>query len=86
MTLDASNRCKGLQFMEAMWSFCGQTQRVARELHRIVIDERRGVMAKCRKGVFVLEGLFCEGDVGEFAECDRNCAVMWREEWLQRVT
>ena len=84
-TLDRNSRCKGLEFMRGMSGYCGQVYKVARKLDKIVIDEKRGIMAQCKKGIFILEGLYCEGDVGEFAECDRNCALMWREEWLEKV-
>ena len=63
-TLDRSNKCKGLEFMQAMWGYCGEAHRVVCELKDIVIDENTVIMGRCRKGVFVLGELYCEGDGG----------------------
>lgn len=82
-TLDRNNKCKGLEFMQAMWRYCGQTHRVIRKLGRIVVDEERLVIGKCKRDIFILEGLFCQGDGGEYKDCDRNCSLLWRSEWLE---
>jgi hypothetical protein len=78
-TLDSWNYLKGCGFMEEMWQYCGTTQRVLKPVERF-LDERDYRVKKAR-GVFILEGVHCQGTI-DYGRCDRNCYYFWREEWL----
>jgi hypothetical protein len=80
-TLDAWNELKGCGFMEEMWQYCGSERRIFKHVERF-LDER-DYRVKKAKGVYLLEGLICQGTV-DFGPCDRSCFFFWREEWLER--
>jgi hypothetical protein len=81
-TLNSRNELKGCMFMEAMWQYCGTTQRILKPVTRFV-DERDYRVKKAR-GLVLLEGLICEG-TPDYGRCDRACFYFWREEWLEKV-
>ncbi len=81
-TLDRWNRLKGCDIMEEMWKYCNTTQRVYKQVGQF-LDERDYLVKKCN-GIYILEGIFCDGTV-DFGRCDRTCFYFWREEWLEKV-
>jgi len=81
-TLDAFNELRGCMFMEAMWPYCGTTQRVLKTVERFV--DERDYRVKRARGLILLEGLICEG-TPDYGRCDRACFYFWREEWLEKI-
>ena len=82
-TLDRWNQLKKCSFMEEMWPYCGTTQQVFKRVENF-LDERDYLIKKC-SGVYILEGVFCEG-TNDFGPCDRSCFLFWREEWLEKLS
>jgi len=81
-TLNHWNQLKGCAFMEEMWIYCGTSQRVFKKIN-IFLDERDYLMKKCN-GIFILDGVICEG-TNDFGPCDRSCFIFWRREWLEKI-
>lgn len=81
-TLDNWGYLKGCGFMEEMWPYCGTEQRVLKSVWSF-LDERDYRVKKVR-GIFILEGLHCQGTI-DYGRCDRNCFYFWREEWLEKI-
>jgi hypothetical protein len=81
-TLNRWNHLGGCGFMDEMWTYCNQEQKVLKRVERF-LDERDYRM-KRSKNVVILEGLNCKG-TKDLGPCDRNCFYFWREEWLERV-
>jgi hypothetical protein len=81
-TLNYWNELKGCSFLPEMWQYCGTVQRVFKPVKRFV-DERDARVKKV-KGVYLLEGVNCQG-FELFGECDRACFYFWREEWLEKI-
>lgn len=81
-TLNNWNSLKGCTFMEEMKPYCGTTQRIYKRVERF-LDERDYLVKKC-SGIFILEGIYCNGTV-DFGKCDRTCFFFWREEWLEII-
>jgi hypothetical protein len=79
-TLDNWGELKGCRFFEDMWKYCSTVQCVLKAVERFV-DERDYRVKKAR-GLFILDGLICEG-TPDFGRCDRACYYFWREEWLE---
>ena len=82
LTLNSWNELKGCSFLPEMWVYCGTVQKVLKPVTRFV-DERDSRVKKAR-GVYILEGLNCQG-FELYGRCDRNCFYFWREEWLTRL-
>jgi hypothetical protein len=83
-TLDASNRCKGLEFMPGMEQFCGRRLRVRKKV-RAIFDERAWKMLRIRN-TFLLEGSICDGRGMYNKEgCDRCCFYFWKDSWLKKL-
>ena len=82
-TLDEKSQFEGVEFMETMWEFCGQTQKVLKRVEKI-LDPYQNRLRKCRSMV-ILEGLFCHGDPLHALECDRTCLYYWKEAWLEKL-
>ena len=82
-TLDEKNQFEGVEFMETMWPYCGETHRVFKRVERI-LDPYEDRLRKC-KNMVILEGLFCHGDPAHALECDRTCLYYWKESWLERI-
>ena len=80
--LDNWNEQGGCGFMEEMWSYCGSEQKIFKRVERF-LDERDYRVKRCT-GIYLLEGLICNGTV-DFGPCDRSCFFFWREEWLEKV-
>lgn len=80
-TLDNWNKLKGCSFMEEMHQYCGTIQRVHKRVETF-LDERDYRAKRC-KGIYLLEGVMCQGTV-DFGPCDRSCFFFWREEWLEK--
>jgi hypothetical protein len=74
----------GLRFAEAtMAAFCARSFEVAREVRRIW--EPRGERSLPLEGVITLVGVSCVGaELLAAGRCDRRCALLWREAWLER--
>jgi hypothetical protein len=81
-TLDGKSQFEGVEFMQTMWEYCGQTHRVLKRVERI-LDPYANRLRKCRDMV-ILEGLFCHGDPAHALECDRTCLYYWKEAWLEK--
>lgn len=81
-TLDPWDELKGCGFMEEMWPYCGTEQKIFKRVEQF-LDERDYRVKKVR-GIYLLEGLLCQGTV-DFGRCDRSCFFFWREEWLEKV-
>lgn len=81
-TLNTWGELKGCGFMDGMDKYCGTVQRVFKPVTRFV-DERDYHVKKTR-GVYLLQGLVCEG-TKLYGRCDRSCFFFWREEWLEKV-
>jgi hypothetical protein len=82
LTLNYWNELKGCGFLPEMWKYCGTEQKVLKPVNRFV-DEVEARVKKAR-GVYILEGLTCEG-TELYGKCDRNCFYFWREEWLIKL-
>jgi len=82
-TLDGNSQFEGVEFMQTMWAFCGQTHKVLKRVEKI-LDPYENRLRKCRSMV-ILEGLFCHGDPLHALECDRTCLYYWKEAWLEKV-
>jgi hypothetical protein len=65
-----------------MWQYCGTTQKVLKPVKRFV--DERDCRVKKVKGVYLLEGVNCQG-FELYGECDRACFYFWREEWLEKL-
>jgi hypothetical protein len=79
-TLDLFHQLKGCAFMNEMAPYCGTVQRVLKPVQRFV--DERDYQVKSVRGMYLLEGLMCEG-TPPFGSCDRGCLYFWREEWLE---
>ena len=79
-TLDNEGRLRGLAFLPAMRSFCGQRHRVLKRVERIFMEESG--RTRRVKNTVLLEGVMCDGFPWG---CDRSCFYFWREAWLRRV-
>jgi len=81
VTLDGSNRCKGLLFMPEMWKYCGKKFKVYKKLDKIII-ENTSELRKIKNTV-LLKDVICDGS--EHYRCDRSCFHFWREAWLKKI-
>jgi len=81
-TLNYWNELKGCSFLPEMWQYCGTVQRVFKPVRRFV--DERDYRIKRVKGVYLLEGVICQG-FELYGECDRACFYWWREEWLEKI-
>ena len=81
-TLNYWNELKGCSFLPEMWQYCGTIQRVLKPVKRFV--DERDYRVKQVKGVYLLEGVNCQG-FELYGECDRACFYWWREEWLEKI-
>ncbi len=83
-TLDASNRCRGLEFMPGMEKNCEKSFRVRKRV-RAIFDERAWRMLKIRD-TFLLDDCVCEGrGMYDKEGCDRCCYYFWKVDWLKKV-
>lgn len=80
-TLDASDRTRGLGFMDGMARHCGKRYRVFKQVRTIILEGSGEV--RNLKNTVLLEGVICDG---ERFVCDRSCFYFWKESWLRRVT
>jgi len=81
-TLDDSGRNRGLAFTKEMKKFCGQKFSLLRTVDQIII-EGTGEMRKLSNTV-ILKEANCDG----FAHflCPRNCYLLWRKIWLNKIS
>jgi hypothetical protein len=82
VTLNYWNELKGCSFLPEMWQYCGTIQRVLKPVQRFV--DERDCRVKKVKGVYLLEGVICQG-FELYGGCDRACFYFWREEWLEEL-
>jgi hypothetical protein len=80
--LNSWNELKGCSFLPEMWPYCGTVQKVLKPVKRFV--DERDCRVKKVKGVYLLEGVNCQG-FELYGECDRACFYFWREEWLEKI-
>ncbi len=80
-TLDAHRRTRGLEFVRAQTLTCGKIFRVAVHLTHMIDDF--GIERSVNRSV-TLEGVTCGILPGQSA-CERECPLMYRDEWLEPV-
>jgi len=80
-TLDDSGKNRGLAFTKEMKKFCGQKFSVLRPVDQIII-EGTGEIRKLSHTV-ILKTANCDGR--PHFGCARNCYLMWRKIWLNKV-
>ena len=79
-TLDLHGRRDGLTFMPEMEKHTSQRFRVVSRLPQVYELDR---WLAPRGATYILEGLCCTGEVlGERGPCERQCALLWHEDWL----
>lgn len=78
-TLDRDDRCRGLYFTDAQWTFCGQTYRVETVVRRMLDDDDH--MRTISRAV-TLAQVTCDGLDGTTG-CGQACALLWKDEWLE---
>lgn len=91
-TLDDKNKLRGLEFVPAQWSSCGNVYRVSKLMRRLVDDEGE---LRAVSHTVLLENVTCDGHVKPHVEgepaapqeknlgCGRHCPLMFRDEWLE---
>lgn len=79
-TLDAGGCLEALPFMPEMRAYCGREFRVACRLEKTCVE---GYGARTLPGTLILDGLRCDGSGHD--GCQRACALLWKEAWLERV-
>lgn len=85
-TLDAKRCCEGCAFMANMHEYCGKSFRVRKRIE-LFFDERNRKLLKA-KNMVILESVHCHSEPDaayDWAGCDRNCYLFWKESWLERV-
>jgi len=82
LTLDPSQKNRGLYFDQEMVPFCGHTFRVKGRVNQI-IEEPTGRMLKIPGDCILLEGTACTGKY--HMSCPRAILPYWREVWLRRA-
>jgi len=89
-TLDESGTLDNLPFMLEMVKFCNKRFRVQHRVVQATIDGKfltdyteSWVREFRNNDVFILEGLRCAGQA--HGDCDRGCALFWKEAWLERI-
>ncbi|MDD1777026.1 MAG: hypothetical protein LUQ65_02580 [Candidatus Helarchaeota archaeon] len=80
-TLDSSGRNRGLAFTKEMKKFCGHIFSVLKPVDQIIV-EGTGEMRKLSHTV-ILDGANCDGQ--PHFGCGRNCYLMWRKIWLEKI-
>ena len=81
--LDSAFERDGCAFMGPMGRWTGQI-RAVKKLVYSCFDEFSQQMFRPRAPLYILEGLICEGDTGDFQpRCDRSCPLLWHEDWLE---
>jgi hypothetical protein len=80
-TLDKTGKNRGLAFTPEMIRYCGNNYRVFKRIDNL-IDEATGLRHDI-SGTVILENVRCDGNY--HSNCPRNCYLLWREIWLDRV-
>lgn len=80
-TLDEMGRLDSLPFMPEMRHFCGGTFTVACRLEKTCVE---GYGTRTIPGTIILENIRCDGSSHD--GCQRACAVLWKEAWLESVS
>lgn len=79
-TLDEHDRHRGLWFTGTQWSYCGQVLRVEHVVRRMLDDHYRWRRVS---GTVTLAGGVCAGHDGVADGCGMECALLFRDEWLE---
>lgn len=80
-TLDRGGRRDGVQFTPEMEHFAGSELPVLRRLDRVFELDR---WCAPRASLYLLQGAHCPGGgLGKDGPCDRACALVWHEDWLE---
>lgn len=79
-TLDGDGTLQALPFMPEMAAFCGKQFRVYRRLEKTCVE---GYGARVLADTVILAEARCDGSAHD--GCQRHCALLWKEAWLQRV-
>lgn len=76
----------GCLFMPVMWKFCGHSFSVSKVVINFY-DEYRAQMCRVKGPFYILDGVICDGDMGDSTtRCDRSCHHIWHENWLERCS
>jgi hypothetical protein len=89
-TLDANGTMDNMPFMPEMLQFCGKQFRVLNRMVQSTIDgaflarHAESYVREFRNNdVVILQGVRCSG--AEHDDCQRGCAIFWKEAWLEKV-
>jgi hypothetical protein len=85
LNLDSENQVEGCCFMDQMWQYCGNHFKVSKIVRNIFNYENKKLL-RCKSPIYILEGLFCDGDSGLFGQvCDKSCHLLWHQNWLGKI-
>ena len=85
LTLDESNKNRGLFFDAEHVPYCGGTYRVKSIVEKF-IDEKTGKMITPKNKSVILEGVFCQARYSDCRLfCPRAIFSWWREIWLEKI-
>ena len=82
-TLDAEGSLGGMPFMPEMLQYCGRQFAVAGVAHKTCDTAYRTGARKLNRMVH-LNGTRCDGSA--HGNCEADCNLFWREEWLRAVS
>lgn len=80
-TLDKYSTLEGLPFIPEMKQYCGRHFIVRKRVKKLIIE---GDGTRRMKNTVILHGTTCDGEAHE--GCERTCLLLWKEQWLERVT
>ncbi len=79
-TFPQGNRLPDRLFMDQMYAYCGEEFTITQVVTTIYLEN----LLRLRTPLYILGGLRCHGQVGEFdRRCDRSCNLLWHESWLE---
>ena len=81
-TLDVFGRCDGLLFMPEMAKYAGEILRLTRQLDRVWELSR---WVPVRDPIYVSDASCTGAVLGANGPCDRACALLWHERWLEPI-
>jgi len=82
--LDKHGEYKGCSFIREMYDHCDKKYKVYKKIHYFY-DEASREMRSC-KNILILENVTCSGRQRLYSKnCNRNCFLFWRVEWLEKV-
>ena len=82
-TFNKMHKTKGCTFQTSMFQHCGREYKVLKRVNYFY-DEVRKKVCKCN-GIFLLEGVQCDGETAYLRQCQRDCYYFWQEAWLEKI-